>query len=393
MKKLKTLIVIDNLHTGGVATSLYNFIHFAQSRLDIYLLSFNEESIDKSKLPNGVNIVKSSKILHILGKNHSEIKQESFIMMFYRLVMIFFARVFNGVLSRNFLWPLVSKEGEYDLAIAYAQDDSWKSISKGCIDFIIKKVNAKHKSVVVHCDYKNFGGYNAEQVKMLSQLDNILCVSDSCKRSFVECFPSLESKTRVCENFTKVDEIRSLAGSGTEYPPHTTNYVSVCRLSKVKGLQRTIKAFGQIQKEGLENFTWTIVGDGPDMEELKNMIQEENLSSRVKLLGNKNNPYVYIKNSSCLLLSSLHEAAPMVFNEAVCLGVPILSTETCSAMELVRDRGYGLVVPNSYDGILNGIRSFLSSPVSINTAHMSETAINQNAIEQLNNFVNSLEVC
>ena len=67
------------------------------------------------------------------------------------------------------------------------------------------------------------------------------------------------------------------------------------------------------------------------------------------MVGNKENPYPYIKNASCFLLPSLHEAAPMVFGEASSLGVPVLTTETCSAIELVQSRGIGYVVENSID--------------------------------------------
>lgn len=71
--RLKTLVVIDNLYTGGVATSLYNFLYFTHERMDIHLLVFDEESIDITKIPEDIKIVTPSKYLHILGKNHSKI--------------------------------------------------------------------------------------------------------------------------------------------------------------------------------------------------------------------------------------------------------------------------------------------------------------------------------
>lgn len=391
MSKIKTLIVIDNLHIGGVATSLYNFLYFAHTRLDICLLSFNEDSIDKSKLPEGVRIIKPCKILHILGKNHAEIKQESFFMMISRLFMIFVAHFTNGVVSRKFLWPFVKNQGHYDLAIAYAQDDSWKSISKGCIDYIDKKVEAQYTAVFIHCDYKNFGGYNPKQVKMLSKLDNILCVSNSCRNSFVKCFPTLAIKTITCESFIKVDDIRKLAGAGMDYPKDSVNFVSTCRLSTVKGLSRTIKAFAKLNRNGVTNFTWTIVGGGPEESNLRQLIEEENLSNKIKMVGNKNNPYPYIKNSSCFLLTSLHEAAPMVFGEAACLGVPVVSTDTCSAQELVQKREIGVVVPNNYEGIMEGVKSFIAKPYNVSTSELSEAEMNRNAIVQLESFVSHLE--
>lgn len=392
--KPKTLVVIDNLYTGGVATSLYSFLYFARDLMSIYLLVFNEESIDRTKIPNNVEIVMPCKWLHILGKKHSDIKQESCVLTIYRLIMVFVARVLNGVMSRKLLWPFIKECGDFDVAIAYAQDDSYKSISKGCIDYVVKKVHARHKSVIVHCDYKNFGGYNPRQIYMLNKLNTIICVSESCRKSFVECFPSLTSKTIVCENFTKVNDIIELAGRGVNYSPDLVNFVSVCRLSEEKGLDRTVKAFGELYRNGITGFTWTIVGGGPEYDKLQNLIEDEQLTSKISLVGNKDNPYPFIVNASCFLLPSFHEAAPMVFAEAACLGVPVLSTETCSAIELVQNRKIGVVVSNNYIGLLKGLESTIKNP--LNNFNMDASTINIHAFNQLNDYIqiiNSNEKC
>ena len=309
-------------------------------------------------------------------------------MMLYRLIMIFLARNINGVVSRMILWPFVKMQSGYDLAIAYAQDDSYKSISKGCIDYIVKRVVAKHKSVIVHCDYKNFGGYDYKQIGMFEKLNSIICVSESCKNNFIECFPKLRNKTIVCENFTDVDAIRNLAGTGISYPTDTVNFVSVCRLSEVKGLSRTIEALGELRDNGVVNFTWTIVGEGPEYEKLNIMIKEKQLTSKITLVGNKDNPYPYIKHASYFVLPSLHEAAPMVYGEAASLGVPIVSTETCSAIELVQERGIGIVVPNNYNGLLQGLRKLIMNPNSIHIKNNMD--LNKFAMIQLKNFIESI---
>lgn len=389
VRKIKTLVVIDNLYTGGVATSLYNYLYFAHELMDIHLLVFDKDSIDKTKVPDNVEIVTPDKGLHILGKNHSRIKQESFLMMIYRLIMIFIARNINGIVSRMILWPFVKRQSGYDLAIAYAQDDSYKSISKGCIDYIIKRVVAKHKSVIVHCDYKNFGGYDQRQINMFKKLNTIICVSDSCRNNFIECFPELRNKTIVCENFTNVNAIRKLAGNGVYYPTETINFVSVCRLSEVKGLSRTIEALGELRDNGIVNFTWTIVGNGPEYEKLNSIIKEKQLTSKITLVGKKENPYPYIKHASYFLLPSLHEAAPMVYGEAASLGVPVLSTETCSAIELVQEREIGVVVPNNYDGLLQGLRNII---MNTNSIHIKKNMdLNKFAMIQLKNFIESIK--
>ncbi len=88
---------------------------------------------------------------------------------------------------------------------------------------------------------------------------------------------------------------------------------------------------------------------------------KNNLSDKISLVGRKDNPYPYVKNADFFLLPSFHEAAPMVFGECQALGVTILSTQTCSANELVKDRQLGHVCENSEDGIYGLLKDILQS--------------------------------
>ena len=74
---MKALIVIDNLHTGGVATSLYNYLQYASKLMDCSLLAFNKSSIDLSRLPDNVAVLTPPAILQVLGKNCNELMPKS----------------------------------------------------------------------------------------------------------------------------------------------------------------------------------------------------------------------------------------------------------------------------------------------------------------------------
>ncbi|MDD6902970.1 MAG: glycosyltransferase [Eubacteriales bacterium] len=275
------------------------------------------------------------------------------------------------------------------MAIAYAQDNAWKSLSKGCIDFVVKKVDAKKKMAFIHCDYSNFGGYNKKQEIMLSRLDYINCVSESCKKSFIDKFPTLQSKCIVIENFIDYKKVVELSN---EYETEFANddyFVSACRLSSVKGLDRTIGVLGELNKERAINCKWVIVGDGPEKENLEVSIDECGLKNIVFLIGEKENPYPYIKKARAFLLPSYHEAAPMVYGESAALGVPIVSTDTCSAAELVKDRNIGIVVDNNEAGIKRGLNEIIDGTVESNRIGVEE--INKIAESQLKNLY--IELC
>jgi glycosyltransferase involved in cell wall biosynthesis len=57
-----------------------------------------------------------------------------------------------------------------------------------------------------------------------------------------------------------------------------------------------------------------------------------------------------------LLVPSLNEAAPMVFDEAIVLGVPVITTNTTSATEMIGNQ-YGIVCENSQEGLVSALRA------------------------------------
>ena len=386
MQKKKVLIVIDNLHTGGIATSLYNLLYHTSQKVDYDLLVFNDESIEKDNIPKNVRILAPQKMLMVLGMSQGEIKSRSFPLYVIRMLLVAISRLLSGEVARNILFLVIKKLKNYDIAISYAQDNAWKSLSKGCNDFVIKKVNAKKKVAYIHCDYSNYGGYHPKQRHCLRQFNNIACVSRSCSDSFISKFPDLKDKTITCENFTNVDLINIRRKEyPVEYTERSINFVTVCRISTVKGLDRALRAFTEAKKRGLSNFTWTIVGEGPERGSLQEQVNKAELNNVIRLVGNKDNPYPYIAGATVFLLPSLHEAAPMVFGEAAALHIPILTTNTCSAKELVDEKKLGIVMENNQECITNNIIGVIEGNIKLFINEIQD--INRNAHMQFNKMI------
>jgi glycosyltransferase involved in cell wall biosynthesis len=64
--------------------------------------------------------------------------------------------------------------------------------------------------------------------------------------------------------------------------------------------------------------------------ELLKMIKDRSLEDKVVILGFKKNPYPYIKNAKCLVLSSEREGLPTILIESLILGTPVVSTNCIS---------------------------------------------------------------
>lgn len=390
---MKVLVVLDNIHTGGISKSLLNFLPHICKYGDCDLLLFRNDNIDATLIPPEVTILNGDRKLSILGMSQSEIKAKSKKHFIYRSLLVMLARVFGGNRSRRILFRQIADVGTYDIAISYSQDVRWNSISTGCNHFVIEKTKARYKAAFIHCDYEHFGGYDPRQLSDYQKFDSIVCVSQSCANSFAKMFPSLSNKCIVCENFTNTDEIYDKLATGyREYQHNRIIFSTVCRLGEEKGIERGIGVFGRLLSEGYQNFQWIIVGDGPEHEKIEQTIKQYGLSDYVELVGKKSNPYYYVKDSDVFLLPSFHEAAPMVFGEAHAMGVPILTTDTISAYELVENRGLGKVCINSEAGLYSKLKEILSGTTVLERISASKIAeINTYAEQELIYFLQLVE--
>lgn len=101
------------------------------------------------------------------------------------------------------------------------------------------------------------------------------------------------------------------------------------RLDKEKGLIELLEAIHSLKLEGLNNFIFDIVGDGPDEEEIKakcNLLSLENsvvFHGGITNLAALKNFYI---NADLFVLPTYHEGFPRTLYEAMIFGVPIITT-------------------------------------------------------------------
>lgn len=89
-----------------------------------------------------------------------------------------------------------------------------------------------------------------------------------------------------------------------------------------------------------------IFGEGSLKKKLQNRIDELGLKDKVYLMGTKSDVLNWIKESYCFVLTSDFEGLPNSLIEAMCMGIPCISTD-CSpggARQLLSD-DRGLIVP------------------------------------------------
>lgn len=356
---MNVLIVIDNLYTGGIATSFCNFVKQLLKYANCDVLIFNGDLPKSLVTSKNLNIIPTNKRLMLLGCSQTELRKINIFLSWIRALFVIIARCTSGFFSRKILLFDYKLKSHYDVAISFTHDDKWKSFSRGCNQFVLQCVFAREKTTFVHCDFSKFEGKDKRYEQIYKNFNHIACVSDSCCSSFSNYFPNLEKKCITIENFTDLDRIKKLSSHCYHYNNEVVNIVSVCRISVEKGLFRTANVIERLVNEGFLGFHWTIVGGGVLFAEFKKVLVSKHIESFVTLVGEQSNPFYYLADADMFLLPSFHEAAPMVFGECNALGIPIVTTETVSAKELVEDRRVGIVCNNSENGIYDVLKKII----------------------------------
>lgn len=105
-----------------------------------------------------------------------------------------------------------------------------------------------------------------------------------------------------------------------------TLLASVAYVTIRKGLEQAIYAI-----VNNETYALMIVGDGPDLNRLKELAKNIGVEDRCLFVGNKSNGYRYLKYADVFLLCSYAEGFPLALIEASAYGIPAV----CSDIEAI----------------------------------------------------------
>lgn len=189
--------------------------------------------------------------------------------------------------------------------------------------------------------------------------DKIISVSEAVKKDLVENFSLPEYKITTIYNPLNLAKIKTLSSKNIDEEwlknKNTPVAIAVGRLNKVKNYPLLIKAIKQASTK--LDIKLIIIGDGPEKQNLLNLISDLNMEKFVKLIGYQSNPYAYMKLSDVFILSSESEGLANVLQEAIACDCNIVSTDCPGGpRELLEDGAFGkLVVANNEDALAQAI--------------------------------------
>lgn len=122
------------------------------------------------------------------------------------------------------------------------------------------------------------------------------------------------------------------------------NFVSTGHLKTIKRMDLTIKAFHKAFKYN-PDVVLTIFGDGPEKNDLEELINKLNMKSQIILKGMVSREIIADKlaQSDCFVLASKSETFGVSYVEALAVGVPVIATK-CGGPESFLNEDNGVLV-------------------------------------------------
>ena len=116
-------------------------------------------------------------------------------------------------------------------------------------------------------------------------------------------------------------------------------FLAVGRFSlKHKGFDLLIKAFNICAKDN-KNWHLDIVGEGPEEDLYKSLIKEYKLEERITIHPFTNNIQAFYSDAQIYVLSSRWEGFGLVLVEAMAHGLPVVSSDLPTSLEIMGDFG------------------------------------------------------
>lgn len=294
MKKNIAIFQTD-LGIGGIQKSVINLLNnldYKKYNVDLYLLSKGEFF---ESLPKEVNVV----------------------MLKYNKLCKFLPFIIMNLLTFKHI------KKEYDVVIDFNGYSNYLSS-------LVLKTKAKNKIMWVHNDYKEKKKYDKSfnlfyifSKNKYKKFDNIVAVSEGAASSFEEI--THVPCEYIIQNYIDIEEINRKKEENVEFyvDEECVNICFLGRLVSQKGLESMLIKVRNILNN-FKDFHLYIIGDGPLKDKLISEVEEANMYNYVTFLGNKKNPFPYLKKCDYLILNSKYEGQGMVALEALALGLEVI---------------------------------------------------------------------
>ncbi|MBQ7148646.1 MAG: glycosyltransferase [Pseudobutyrivibrio sp.] len=244
---------------------------------------------------------------------------------------------------------------EYDIVTVHHGDPFLKLYG------ILATIGTKKKMVtVVHSCYERKYFFPKSKLKFhfahfmfrvgLNLSDLIIFVSNAGKESYEKEFGLFKKNKTVVYNGISMDKIQQ--GSKHKLPidkPYKITYIG--RLNYVKGVDYLIRAVSIVKEK--YPISVSIVGDGPDRNNLETLSKDIGVSDVVTFEGRHSNVIPFLEKTSVFVYPSIwNEVFGISLVEAMAFGIPCVSNRVGGIPEILDDGKNGFLTKEKSDEAL-----------------------------------------
>ena len=343
MAKKHILFIDGPLGGGGAERVLIDILHnIDYSLYDVDLAVICRKGILMDEVPPQVNIIELWSGYTIGYKISLRLSK------WLRCNWLLSRKMNSSILRRN-----------YDIEISFLEGMPTKLGA-------LRKTDAR-KVAWVHVDldrfrYETSQFYPGEEIQAYNNMDVIVSVSKDCNDAFSRRFPNCYTEKRVIYNPVDRARIELLA---QEYNVANTEnkftVISVGRITSQKCPSRMLEIARLSNEADLPiRFKW--IGDGPLRQSMETMRDNMGLHDIVEFTGFIKNPFPHIKAADILMVTSDFEGFCLVLCEAMCLGVPVISTRTTGPSEIIGKNEYGILTDFSPSSMFKTLHTLFCNP-------------------------------
>lgn len=327
MKKKKLLVFGYTMEMGGAEKALVDTLKYLEDLCDVDLYLIKKQGDLLQQIPKCVNVKQFT-------NNRIEY-------MFFRFFPFARKLIINKIVNK--------KNYEYVFGYMEGRCGTWVAD--------IKKKLKKYAWIHNDVTKLDIGISDKEAIDTYNKIDKIICVSKDAKDMFCKKYNIDGNKVEVIYNFIDEEVIKKKANE-FKVKNEVFTFVNVAKMRDQKRQDRLVNAAVYLKEKGYE-FKIQLIGDGPNLEKITNMVKEKNVEDKVEILGLQLNPYPYIKNADFFVLSSYMEGYGIVIKESLLLKTKVITTDVVGPREILNNGEYGVIIPNTDEDVKLALEDIL----------------------------------
>ncbi len=197
---------------------------------------------------------------------------------------------------------------------------------------------------------------------LIEKSDAVTAVSNFLKDETRKIF-GVGEKIKVIPNFVDSRVFKPLEDPGLRLQYAAENEKIILHASnfrQVKNISAVVEVFHLLRRD--HNVRLLLVGDGPEIPDIRKMVSERGLQEWVTFLGQEDHLEKIMPVADVLLLPSLHESFGLVALEAMACAVVPVVTSVGGASEFISDGHNGFLrAPDDVVGMVEAIGPILAN--------------------------------